>query len=197
MKHIEFLLEEPSAEVALNNVLPKILYPKIFGRDFTYKIHSFNNKQKLIEKLPGLLKGYRRWIPQDYKIVILIDEDRENCIDLKKKIISIVTHAGLSSDVIVRIVIEELEAWFFGDITALMKAYPRIPDISNRAAYRDPDTIKGGTWEKLEKVLQHKGYYSTGISKIKVARDISSFMNPNNNRSHSFEVFVSGIKSII
>ncbi|WP_210407655.1 DUF4276 family protein [Hydrocoleum sp. CS-953] len=47
-----------------------------------------------------------------------------------------------------RIMIEELEAWFFGDIPALTKAYPKVSKhLSQNAKYRDPDDIKGGTWE--------------------------------------------------
>ena len=40
--------------------------------------------------------------------------------------------------------IEELEAWFFGDIAAIHAAYPRISiHLGGRANYRDPDAITG------------------------------------------------------
>jgi len=39
---------------------------------------------------------------------------------------------------------EELEAWFLGDVDALRKAYPGIPrSLHRKARYRDPDGIKG------------------------------------------------------
>lgn len=45
-----------------------------------------------------------------------------------------------------RLAIEELEAWFFGDVAALHSAYPRVPStLGRRSRYRDPDAIRGGT----------------------------------------------------
>ncbi|MEB3342658.1 MAG: DUF4276 family protein [Okeania sp.] len=94
--------------------------------------------------------------------------------------------------------IEELEAWFFGDIPALTKAYPKVSkSLSQNAKYRDPDDIKGGTWEALEKVLQGKGYHQGGLEKLRAARDISPHMNPTENTSKSFQVFYRCLLEII
>ena len=96
-----------------------------------------------------------------------------------------------------RLAIEELEAWFFGDIEALNAAYPRISlNLGNKAKYRDPDSIAGGTWEALERELKRVGYYSGGLSKISAAREISLHMVPERNRSHSFQVFRRGLLEI-
>jgi hypothetical protein len=64
--HVEFLVEEPSAEAALSNIVPKIL------RDVTFRIHPFQGKQDLLSKLLPRLKGYRGWLPDDWKIVVLV-----------------------------------------------------------------------------------------------------------------------------
>ena len=46
-----------------------------------------------------------------------------------------------------RIAVEELEAWFFGDVQAIHQAYERVSSsLIVKSAYRDPDAIKGGTW---------------------------------------------------
>lgn len=66
--HIEFLVEDFSTQEALNNILPKILESNI-----SFKIHSFQGKTDLISKLPLRLKGYKNWISDDYRIVILVD----------------------------------------------------------------------------------------------------------------------------
>jgi hypothetical protein len=93
-----------------------------------------------------------------------------------------------------RIAVEELEAWFFGDVQAVHRAYERVsPSLAAKAAYRDPDAIKGGTWEALERELQRAGYFKSGLPKIKVARAISANMVPSRNRSRSFQVFQSGL----
>ncbi|MDF0592917.1 DUF4276 family protein [Methanotrichaceae archaeon M04Ac] len=125
--HIEFLVEEPSAEAALRNLVPRI----VPGVDVQFRV--FQGKQDLLSKLPGLLKGYRRWIPADWRIVVLVDEDRQDCTKLKAEMERAAEDAGLitrkiagggsSFQVLNRISIEELEAWFFGDLQALHLAY--------------------------------------------------------------------------
>lgn len=197
--NLEFLVEEASLESALTQILPKILPSTV-----TYKIHAFRGKNDLICKLPNRLKGYQAWLPSDWKIVILIDEDREDCLKLKKQLEDIAILAGLitksscqkykSFQVLNRIVVEELEAWFFGDVQAICQAYPKVSvNLANQQPYRDSDTIKGGTWEALERVLRRAGYHQGGLEKYKASSEISQYMNPELNRSKSFQVFYRGL----
>lgn len=200
--HIEFLVEEPSAEAALHNIVPKIL-----GQDVSFVIHPHQGKPDLLTKLPGRLRGYRGWLPKDWRIVVLIDLDDENCEALKATLEKAASDAGLMTrsmaaagsrfQVLIRLAIEELEAWFFGDVEALHAAYPRVSlNLGNRARYRDPDAIAGGTCEALERELQRVGYYSGGLPKILVAQDISSHMQPERNQSRSFQVFRQGLLNL-
>lgn len=131
--HIELLVEEQSMRVALDQLLPQI-----FEDRATHKIIVFNGKQDLLRKLPARLKAYRQWMPPDYRIVILIDEDRQDCQKLKQQLERAAIDAGLTTkstasdaafQVVNRIAVEELEAWYFGDVEALVKAYPRIPQF--------------------------------------------------------------------
>lgn len=197
--HFEFLVEEASLESALTQLLPKILPSTV-----TFKIHAFRGKDDLICKLPNSLKGYQAWLPPDWKIVILIDEDREDCLKLKKQLEDISILAGLITksscqknkffQVLNRIVVEELEAWFFGDVEAICQAYPKVSaNLANQQPYRDPDAIKGGTWEALERVLRRAGYHQGGLEKYKASSEISKYMNPESNRSKSFQVFCQGL----
>jgi len=192
LRHIEFLLEEPSAEVALQVLVPKM----ILGRA-TFACHVMGGKKTLLKELPTRLRGYSRWLPPDWRIVVLVDRDEEDCKRLKAKLEKLCQTAGLISktvadgeaQVINRIVVEELEAWFFGDVRALRKAFPRFPDISQKAAFRNPDQIRGGTWETLERLLQKAGYYKGGIPKIELAKTITPYMEPAWNTSKSFQTF--------
>ncbi len=197
--HIEFLVEGLSDEVVLLNVVPKIV-----GQAVSFDIHPFDGKPDLLSKLEGRLKGYSHWLPDDWRIVVLIDEDREDCIELKRKLESCAEHAGLQTRsgsilgqpyvVLNRLAIEELEAWFFGDIPALKQAYARIPaSLNQKAGFRNPDSIPYGTWEALEKVMKNNGYFRTGMNKIEAARSISVYMEPGRNKSHSFMVFREGL----
>lgn len=193
--HLEFLVGEDSLEAALTQLLPKILPSNV-----TSNIHAYRGKPDFLKKVPNRLKGYQASLPPDWKIVVLIDEDREDCLKIKKQLEDIAISAGLitksscqkdkSFQVLNRIVIEELEAWFFGDVQAIRQAYPKVsPHLAKQKGYRDPDAIKGGTWEALERVLKKAGYHAGGLEKYKASRDISQYMNPELNRSRSFQVF--------
>jgi len=200
--HIEFLVEEPSAAEALGNLLPKMIED-----DSTFDIHIHQGKHDLLKKLPGRLQGYGRWIPSDWRVVVMVDEDREDCIALKQRLEDAAINAGMQTksrpngeglfQVLNRIVIEELEAWFFGDVEAMNWAYPRVPlTLARKARFRDSDHIAGGTWEALERVLQRAGYFPSGMPRIEVARSISSHMNPLRNRSKSFQIFQRGLQAL-
>lgn len=200
MPYIEILVEEPSAEEAL-----KILIPKIFPA-ITFRIHPHSGKDDLLRKLPGRLRGYKK-IPGDFRIVVLIDLDGKNCQAIKQSLDKIAREAGLITktarrngrfQVLNRIAIEELEAWFFGDLAAIATAYPGVSTTLNKkASFRDPDAIRGGTWEKLEKILQKEGYFPEGLQKVRVASEIACHMDPVCNQSRSFQAFVSGLKSLV
>lgn len=185
----------------MNNLLPKMI-----GSEDSFSIHPYNGKKDLLGKLPGRLRGYKKWIPPDYRIVVLIDRDRDDCTSLKKRLEEIAREAGLTTksspqhdgsfQVLNRIAIEELEAWFFGDIEALAAAYPKVPlTLGARRSYRDPDAIVNA-WEALERVLQQAGY-PRPLQKIKSASNISKCMVPERNKSASFQAFYTGIQACV
>lgn len=196
--HIEILVEEQSMEETL-----KILLPRMLPTETTYRILNFQGKQNLLKQLPSRLRGYK-WISDDYRIVVLLDEDRQNCIDLKQKLetaaqqarLSTKTSAGSSRfQVLNRIVIEELEAWFLGDIEAMRQAYPNLPETLPRK-FKTPDAVSGGTWETLERTMKRHGYFKGGYAKVEAARAISAHMDPDRNRSKSFQVFRDGLLAL-
>ena len=201
--HIEFLVEEESSAAAL-----QLLVPTIVGHSATFDIHPFQGKQDLMGSLVARLTGYAPWLPDDWRIVVLVDRDTEDCRALKRKLEAAARQAGLITKsrasvgsqcrVLNRIAIEELEAWFFGDVEALRAAYPRLPStLANKQGFRDPDAIKGGTWERLGQQLQSAGYYGAGVPKVEVARNVAAGMDPKRNRSHSFRVFRDGLRDLV
>ena len=199
--HIELFLEEPSAEAFLQGLLPKLV-----PAGTTWNPIVFQGKTDLLGNLERRLKGYKSWIPDDCKILVLIDEDRANCRKLKARMEAAAASAGFFTKtaavggkftVLNRIAVEELEAWFFGDSIALAAAFPGVsPTLGAKAAYRNPDAITGGTWEALERVLQRAGYYGGGLPKIEVAREMALHMEVGRNTSPSFKTFVQGISSL-
>jgi hypothetical protein len=190
-RHLELLVEDASMEAFLSMLLPRLL-----PRDRTFQVHPFQGKPDLLAKLEARLRGYASWLPRDWRVLVVVDRD-DDCRDLKARMEAVATRAGLQTrsnawaapwQVANRIAIEELEAWYFGSWEAVCAAFPGVsPAIPGRAGYRDPDAIRGGTWEAFERVLRRHGFFETGLRKIEAARAIGALLDPASTRSRSFK----------
>jgi hypothetical protein len=79
----------------------------------------------------------------------VVDRDDYDCLALKKRLEETAASARLRTRsragarpwlLVNRIVIEELEAWYFGDWAAVHSAYPRVSQaIPGQKRFRDPD----------------------------------------------------------
>lgn len=194
-------VEEASTECAVRILIPKII------AEISFKIYNHGNKHTLLKKLPTKLKNYSQYLSDQDAIVVLIDRDDDDCRTLKATLDAIAAQAGLSTTsrpppgakvkTLNRIVIEELEAWFFGDWDAVRAAYPRAPDdIPRKEAFRDPDAIRGGTWEAMARILRDSGYIRDKFRKLETARDVAEKMDPDRNRSASFCAFRDGLRAL-
>lgn len=192
--HLELLVEEPSMEAFLRGLLPRLLPA---GR--TFEVHAFQGKSDLLGKLEVRLRAYARWLPSDWRLVVVVDRDDEDCRALKQRLEAIAAQAGLVTrsragtgpwQIVNRIAIEELESWYFGDWEGVKATYPRVSaGVVRRQAFRDPDLIAGGTWEAFERVMQQHGYFKTGLAKIEAARSLAGNLEAGRNRSASFRSF--------
>ena len=181
-------------EAFLNQLLPRLL-----PEDRTFCVHAFQGKSDLLDKLEDRLRAYASWLPDDWRILVVVDRDAEDCKALKRRLEGAATAARLTTrttspgrdwQLASRIAIEELEAWFFGDWEAVRSVYPRAPaNLPRKQAFRDPDAIAGGTWEALERVLVRSGYFGGGLRKIEAARAIGATLDPQRCASRSFAVF--------
>lgn len=183
VSHLEVIVEEPSAKAALQCLLPRIL-----GESLTFEIYDHGCKQELLARLPDRLRGYVRWLPDNWRIIVVVDKDQDDFDGLVGRLEEVACAAGVSvGRVFFCLAVEELEAWFFGDWEAVREAYPRVSaSIPQQAKYRAPDAIQGGTWEAFERVLKRAGYFQTGLRKIEAARNVASCMLPERNTSPSF-----------
>ena len=202
--HIDFLLEEPSMAVFLENVLPQLLSP-----EHTFKTVPFRGKPHMLANLEARLQGYRSGL-QGVRIVVLVDQHEQDCHKLKHFLERAARNAGLVSKsgaesgghflVLNRIVVKQLESWLLGDSQALREAYPRVHiDPSRKKGLRDPDAISGDAAAALLRVLKHAGYHSrlSRLPKGDVAERISTHMRLEGNRSRSFRVFIDGLRKMI
>lgn len=192
VSHLEVIVEELSMETALRGLLPTLL------GDTSFEVYPHQGKDELLTQLPHRLRGYAHFIPPNWKILVVVDRDQEDCVQLKGQLEKMALDAGLSTRtsagsadcvVVNRLAIEELEAWYFGDWKAVREVFPKVPPtIPNRAKYRNPDQILGGTWEAFERVCQKVGYFKGGLRKIEAAAMIAPKMVPARNTSLSFQV---------
>ncbi len=143
MTTIDFFTEEESAGIILDAILPQLLPD---GTE--WNVYSFHGKNDMLQKLPNRLRAYRHRPLSSRKVVVLIDSDHQDCSELKFRLEQIAKTAGLvtktsnseSFRVVTRIVIEELEAWFFGDVEALSSAYSSVPkSLATKKGYEFPD----------------------------------------------------------
>ncbi len=116
-------------EAFLRELLPRFLDP-----DIAWQAVNYGSKQQLLARLPLRMLGYAR-VPAAHRplSLVLVDRDDDDCNVLKHQIEDACRAAGLHSrtrpdatggfDVVNRIVIEELEAWFFGDAKAVEQAW--------------------------------------------------------------------------
>lgn len=188
--HFEFLVEEYSMEEFLISWLPTHLPGHI-----SFKIISFQGKMDLLSKADARLRAYSRWIPSDWAIILIVDRDNQDCGLLKVKLEQICAAANLATRRIspvgwraaTCIAIEELEAWYFGDWTAVISAYPKVsPYVRSNARYRQSDAVEGGTWEAFEQVLQRAGYFAGGLQKVSAAREVGKHIAASRSNSASF-----------
>ncbi len=92
----------------------------------------------------------------------------------------------------VRIACHELESWYLGDLAAVERGLgvSGLSAKQNQNKYRIPDRLSNAA-DELAKLTRDR------YQKVGGSRAISPFLDPNNNRSHSFNVFVDGLKRLI
>ena len=173
------------------------LLPRLLPANVTFAVYVHQGKDDLLTKLNARLRGYADWLPDEWRIVGLVDRDDDDCVYLKAQLETAAATAGLRTktsfptwQLVNRIAVEELEAWYFGEWSAVIAAYPRVNrHIPDKAPYRDCDDIRGGTWEAFHRVTRMAGYYPTGLLKSEAARSVGSKMDPWASTSRSFICF--------
>jgi Domain of unknown function (DUF4276) len=204
--HFEILVEDLSGKKALDILVPKII--KNFG---TFKVIPYKgigripanlnskgdpSKRILLMQLPKLLRGYGKAFannPSSYPVAVIIICDLDNRIleDFLNELDAVLGNCSPKPDTHFCIAIEEGEAWFLGDITAIKSAYPKAKDsVLNKYVN---DSICG-TWEILadaihkggSNTLSSQGWQKIGTEKSNWAEKITPHMNVDSNNSPSF-----------
>ncbi|HXJ19108.1 MAG TPA: DUF4276 family protein [Polyangia bacterium] len=166
-------------------VLIESLLPRLFPwLEFLCVTHE--GKQDLDKSIPRKLRGWK--VPGD-RFVIVRDNDGGDCRLLKQRIALTCREAG-RGDTLIRLPCQELEAWYFGDPSAVARAY-EMPKLEARIAeaaglYAD-EIFKPST--RLKEILPE-------FQKISGARRIAPHLSLEENGSRSFHAFIEGIRRI-
>lgn len=178
-----FLLEEPSAREMLKGLLPRLLPCPVNVRYIV-----FEGKQDLHKNIIRRLRG---WQVPDTVFVVLRDQDSADCSTVKRELEKKCREAG-RPDALVRIACRELESWYFGDLAAVENGLglSNLARYGRQNKYRIPDEIHspGNELRKISRCVYQK---------VSGSRAIGPELSVDSNRSHSFGVFVEGIRRTV
>lgn len=168
----------------------RVLLPKVLP-DWQESEHwlalTHRGKSDLEKSIPRKLKG---WNEPGARFVILRDNDGGDCRQRKQRLRTL-SSSRMEQDVLIRIVCQELESWFLGDLGAVQAAFPRAVRNPNRVPerLRDPDSLTNAA-DELARLTGTK-------TKVSRAQSIAKHLKPEANRSVSFNHFIAGLKRLV
>lgn len=174
-------------EETLRALLPR-LFPD-WVEDEHWMVLTHRGKTALEASIPRKIRQWNR--PAD-RFVILRDNDGGDCIGLKGRLRALAA-ARPESEVLIRIVCQELESWFLGDLQAIRVAMGRLPVHARQdsSTFREPDRLTNAAAE-LGRLTGIPGKLARAAA---IARHLD--VDPARNRSRSFGVFVSGLQRFV
>lgn len=212
--HIEILVEDSSGAKLLS-----ILVPKIIGEHshpHTWNIHQYKGigrvpkgltpksdpqKRILLDQLPKILNGYGK-TPGIDAVVVVLDSDNRDCASFLAELKNVAKVHHAPSNIMFRLAIEEIEAWYLGDPKALQRAFPRIKQPSLKKYKQDGIC---GTWELLADAvypggsakIKKEGWPLSGQIKHEWAERIGPLLSVDGNKSPSFNKLCQGLRGLV
>lgn len=182
MKELVFLLEERSAEALLRGLLPRM------GVDMSHcRFIVFEGKQDLEKNITRKIRGY---INPSARFLVMRDQDSHpDCVALKQVLLGLCDASGRIADCVVRIACRELESFYLADLKAVETALG-VKGLSAQQGvkkFREPDYLVSPS---KELAALTKGKYQ----KVSGSRQISAFLDLNNERSASFKNLITGVQ---
>lgn len=174
-------VEEDSMKSTLEKLIPKLGLDPLMIRILPHQ--GVRDMEKSVRnKLPN-------WNAPDTRFLILRDNDNGNCAARKETLMAIARNAGKEAVTTVRIVCQELEAWFLGDPIALEKAGYLAKDKRPNSVRGNPDRIA-----KPSAVLTRLS--DKGPGKVMRANNIAQHLDADNNNSMSFKHTMASLKRL-
>lgn len=177
MRELVFLLEEESARVLIQGLLPRFE-----GQMPPVRFIVFEGKQHMMKELERKLRSY---LNPEARFIILRDKDSADCREVKAQIKATCDRAG-KSNATIRIACHELESWYLADLHALGAAYGKdLSAFQTREKFRDPDLL-GNPVQELRRLVPD-------YDKVSGSRALAKVLDIGNRRSRSFYHFISAI----
>lgn len=181
MAKLVFLVEELSMADLLDGLLPRF-FPWL-----RFQCVPHNGKRDLARSIPRKLRGWRE---PDVRFVVMQDQDSADCRQVKDDLRQLCRKAG-RSNVLVRVVCRELEAWYIGEPSAVVQAFPRAQRRVSRefrkSRYRNPDAVVEPSKVVADLIPE--------FQKRRGATRMAQFLSQDS-RSRSFQVFIEGIERL-
>jgi hypothetical protein len=209
--HFEIFVEDQSCGKAMG-----VLIPEILGNTHTYKITPYKGlgrvpqdlipktdgaKRLLLDQLPRVLRAIGKTAPES-RVVVVCDLDDKNKSQFLAELGGLLRECDPAPNACFCLAVEEVEAWYLGDLDAIRKAYPNAKDEVLGAYVNDSIC---GTWERLADAvfkggctkLKKQGWQAVGREKSKWAIEISPHMDIDNNLSPSFNHMVRRLRGAL
>lgn len=199
--HLEVCVEDALGKIFLDGLLSRIL-----RHDVSWNVHGYKGIGRLprnlgntnhparrifLDNLPKLIRGCAN-TPYVNSLIVVVDCDDRDCETFLNELKAVHAVVAPNANVVFRIAIEEMEAWFLGDPDALRAAFPFVREDA-LAGYSQDSVC--GTWEKLADVIHpgksaallEEGWPAPGEAKCRWAAAIFPHMAlDESNYSHSF-----------
>lgn len=181
--NLVFFVEDRSTKTMLEGLLPRLLPSSV-----SFTAIAFEGKSDMEKQMPIKLRGWRN---PNTRFVAVRDQDSGDCIVIKNRLRQICNAAG-KPETLVRIACHELESWYLGDLTAVALAFQQ-PTLGTKQAsekFRNPDRLNNAK-DELIRLTQSK------YQEIAGSRAIAPHLRLDGaNQSHSFGVFLNGVRGI-
>ena len=184
MKELVFLLEERSAEVMLESLLPRIL-----SADIQFRCIPFDGKQDLEKQIVRKIRAYQN---DQARFIVLRDQDNHpDCKALKRKLVELCEASGKAPQCLVRIACKELETFYLADLQAVEHGLgiSGLVRSQQHRKFRTPDRL--GSPSRELKILTKERY-----EKIAGSRAIGKHLLLDNTRSPSFHHLIAAIRRV-
>lgn len=205
---IEVLTEDRSGGLVLDHILPKMIRKYNTVADVFIRPHRGLGEwpdndsagpspfaSGLLELLPAKMRAYEHVYAGTATIVLVVmDSDSHSPAQIFNRLRSTCQKNAPNLTYVIGVCVEEMESWLLADKAAVLAAYPDA-DVVTLDKY-EQDSICG-TWETLCRVILKEradrtiriGYPAVGQLKSEWAERIAQYMDPELNKSPSFERF--------